>query len=83
MAYNIGTQSLKRAAASETCPIHTTRMKEKKIRDELVTLKKDDLKRRGDDALGRPGTKRTQTTSPELGLERLKTKVLSSSKSSS
>jgi hypothetical protein len=66
----------------ETCPIHTTRMKEKKIRDELVTLKKDD-----------PGVEATTlwgdryeahaTTSPELGLERLKTKVLSSSKSSS
>ncbi len=65
----------------ETCPIHTTRMKEKKIRDELVTLKKDD-----------PGVEATTlwgdryeahaTTSPELGLERLKTKVLSSSKSS-
>jgi len=66
----------------ETCPIHTTRMKEKKIRDELVTLKKDD-----------PGVEATTlwgdryeahaTTSPELGLERLKMKVLSSSKSSS
>jgi len=66
----------------ETCPIHTTRMKEKNIRDDLVTLKKDD-----------PGVEATTlwgdryeahaTTSPELGLERLKTKVLSSSKSSS
>ena len=65
----------------ETCPIHTTRMEEKKIRDDLVTLKKDD-----------PGVEATTlwgdryeahaTTSPELGLERLKTKVLSSSKSS-
>ncbi len=65
----------------ETCPIHTTRMKEKNIRDDLVTLKKDD-----------PGVEATTlwgdryeahaTTSPELGLERLKTKVLSSSKSS-
>ena len=66
----------------ETCPIHTTRMEEKKIRDDPVTLKKDD-----------PGVEATTlwgdryeahaTTSPELGLERLKTKVLSSSKSSS
>ena len=66
----------------ETCPIHTTRMKEKNIRDDLVTLKKDD-----------PGVEATTlwgdryeahaTTSPELGLERLKTKVLSSSSKSS
>ena len=60
----------------ETCPIHTTRMKERRIRDDSVTLKRDDP---GVEAKTLWGDRfeAHATVDPELGLERLKTKILS------
>ena len=60
----------------ETCPIHTTRMKERMIRDDSVTLKRDDP---GIEAKTLWGDRfeAHATVDPELGLERLKTKILS------